>query len=60
MEGLFENELLKQAVGYMNLLRHMEEFSRGIVDSRALVYYLSVTALFLFLATRALAARKWR
>jgi ABC-2 type transport system permease protein len=60
LEGLFENEALKQAAGYMNLWQHMEDFSRGIVDSRRLIYYLSVTALFLFLSTRALAARKWR
>jgi hypothetical protein len=38
----------------------MEEFSKGIVDTRHLVYYASATAFFLFLATRALAARKWR
>lgn len=60
MEGLFDNEVVKETVGYMNLWQHMEDFSRGIVDSRRLIYYLSVTALFLFLSTRALAARKWR
>ena len=38
----------------------MEDFSRGIVDSRRLVYYVSASALFLFLAARALAAKKWR
>jgi hypothetical protein len=38
----------------------MEEFSKGIVDTRHLVYYLSSIGFFLFLATQALETRKWR
>ncbi len=61
LESLFEtNEVLSEAFAYMNLWQHMEEFSRGIVDSRRLVYYLSVTLLFLFLSARTLEAKKWR
>jgi len=44
----------------LNLWNHMDEFARGVVDSRRLVYYLSATLFFLFLTTRALEARKWR
>ena len=36
----------------------MDEFARGIVDTRRLVYYLSGTALFLLLASTVLAAKK--
>lgn len=61
LENLFEtNEVLSEAFGYMNLWQQMEDFSRGIVDSRPLVFYLSVTALFLFLSARTLEAKKWR
>jgi ABC-2 type transport system permease protein len=60
MESLFESQTLKEAFGYMNLWQHMEDFSRGIVDTRRLVFYASVTALFLFLSSRSLEARKWR
>ncbi len=60
LEMLSNNEGLKTVFGYLNLWQHMEEFSRGIVDTRRLVYYASTTAFFLFLATRALAVRKWR
>jgi ABC-2 type transport system permease protein len=60
LEGLFQGEVVKAAFGYMNLWQHMEEFSRGIVDTRRLVYYLSVTLFFLFLAARSLEAKKWR
>jgi len=60
LENLFNSEMLKEVFSYANLWQHMEELSRGIVDTRRLVYYLSATVLFLFLSARALAARKWR
>lgn len=60
LEFLFTGEVLKELFAYLSLPRHMEDFSRGIVDSRRLVYYVSASALFLFLAARALAAKKWR
>ena len=60
MESLFESPMLKEAFGYMNLWQHMEDFSRGIVDTRRMVFYVSVTAFFLFLSSRSLEAKKWR
>lgn len=59
-DTLVTSEALKQVFGYTNLLDHMDEFSKGIVDSRRLVYYLTTTALFLFLTVRAVEAKKWR
>lgn len=41
--------------GYIDLFGQMEEFGRGIVDSRRFVYHLSIVAFALFAATRALA-----
>ena len=40
--------------------RMLDEFAKGIVDSRRLIYYLSATLFFLFLTSRALEDRKWR
>lgn len=45
---------------HINLFRHMEDFGRGIVDSRHVVYHLGLAALALFAATRALAAQRGR
>ena len=59
-DGLFQEPLISDVLGYLNWLDHMDEFSRGIVDSRRLVYYLTTTALFLFFTGRALEAKKWR
>ncbi len=60
MDSLVTSELAKSAFGYMNLLEHMDEFGRGVVDTRRLVYYVSTVALFLFLSARVLEAKKWR
>jgi ABC-2 type transport system permease protein len=60
LENLVTSDLAKRAIGYVNLLDHMDEFAKGIVDSRHLVYYLTATLFFLFLTSRALADRKWR
>jgi ABC-2 type transport system permease protein len=60
LENLFNNETAKKALGYVDLYGHMEELHRGIVDTRHLVYYGSAIFFFLFLASRALADRKWR
>lgn len=60
LEGLFRGEVVKQVFSYLNLWQHMEDFSRGIVDTRRLTYYISATLFFIFLSARALHARKWR
>jgi len=60
LETLLQGETAKAVFGYLNLWNHMDEFARGVVDSRRLIYYLSATLFFLFLTTRALEARKWR
>ncbi len=39
---------------------HYEDFGRGVIDTKHVLYFLSVTAVFLFLAIRALEFRRWR
>ena len=39
---------------------HFIDFQRGIIDTKHIVYFLSVTAFFLFLSIRALEFRRWR
>ncbi len=48
----------REALSYLNLLEHMDDFSRGIVDTRRLVYVASTVVFFLFLSARALEANK--
>ena len=61
--GMFGN-LLPQPVGeilsYFSLSQHFPGFVRGIVDTRDVIYYLSVTAVFLFLSVRSIETERWR
>jgi ABC-2 type transport system permease protein len=60
LESLVMNPALKGSLSYMSLWDHMDDFARGIVDTRHFVYHVSVAAFFLFLATKALEASKGR
>jgi ABC-2 type transport system permease protein len=39
---------------------HWQPFHSGVIHLRDVVYYLAVTYVFLFAATRVLEARRWR
>lgn len=56
---LVTDPLWKSVLEYVNLWDLVQTFSKGIVDSRGVVYLLSGTALFLALAHQALQARRW-
>ena len=47
-------------VSYLSILSHMESFSRGVIDTKDLIYYLSMIFLGLFLTTRSLESLRWR
>ena len=40
--------------------QHLHFFAKGLIDSRAIVYYLSATVLTLFLTYQVLDFRRWR
>jgi ABC-2 type transport system permease protein len=44
----------------LSLLEHMRDFVHGVVDTRAVVFDLSLTTLFLFLTHRAVESRRWK
>ena len=48
-----------EIVNYLSLTFHFESFSRGLLDSRDMAFFLLVTALFLFLNTQVLVSRRW-
>lgn len=45
---------------YVSLLSHFNNVTRGVIDSRDVVYYASVIVLFLYLNIKNIEARKWR
>jgi ABC-2 type transport system permease protein len=44
----------------LSMLEHFENFIRGVIDTRDLVYYASFIFFFLFLTKRQLESRRWR
>lgn len=50
----------RNVCSYLNVLGHFSDFSKGMVDSRSAIFFLSGTGLFLFLATKVLESRRWR
>jgi ABC-2 type transport system permease protein len=47
------------AIQYIALSFHFESFSKGLLDSRDLLYFIIMTVIFLYLNTRVLLLRKW-
>ena len=39
---------------------HFTDFARGVIDTSHVVYYISMAAVFLFIAVRSLETRRWR
>jgi ABC-2 type transport system permease protein len=47
-------------IEHLAMSNHMNDFARGLVDTRHVVFYLSTTALFLFLTLRVVESRRWK
>ena len=45
---------------FLGLGAHFQSIGRGVIDSRDIIYYLSIIIFFLFLNTRFVESRKWR
>jgi len=45
---------------YISILEHIENFAKGVLDTRDIVYYVSFIFFFLFLTMRSLESRMWR
>ncbi|MBA7647523.1 hypothetical protein ES703_55295 [subsurface metagenome] len=52
-------QALGEVIGYFSLSYYFPDFMRGIIDTRGIIYYLSITALFIFLAIRSLENSRW-
>jgi ABC-2 type transport system permease protein len=60
LAGYATNDDTKRAIfEYVGLWSQMASFSKGVVDTRYLVYDLSIAALSLFLSVRALQSERW-
>jgi ABC-2 type transport system permease protein len=51
---------ISEVLNFFSLSFHFETFSKGIIDTRDMAFFILTTLLFLFLNTRVLLFRKWR
>jgi ABC-2 type transport system permease protein len=51
---------LAEGINFISLSFHFESFSKGLIDSRDLMFFIVTTVLFLFLNTRVVLFRRWR
>jgi ABC-2 type transport system permease protein len=54
------SELLRDFGAYVSSISHMLDFSRGAVDTRPVVFCLSISALMIFATIKVIESRKWK
>jgi ABC-2 type transport system permease protein len=56
----FSPDWLAPVLNFLSMGNHFESLSRGVIDTRDLVFYLSVMVVCLVIATASLESRKWK
>ena len=56
----FAGQPMQDVLMYLSITQHLEDFVRGIIDTKHLVYYVSFIAFGLFLTARAVQMERWR
>lgn len=56
----FSSTQIGQIVNYLSFPTHIQNFSKGVIDLKDVVYYLSVMGLGLFLTMRSVESVRWR
>ena len=60
LEAFFRDPESQKIIQYLSLMEHLRDFSKGILDTRPVVFYVSVTSIVLFLTGRVVGHPKWR
>jgi ABC-2 type transport system permease protein len=58
--GSFTGPTTQQVLDYLSITNHLDDFTRGIIDTKHLVYYLSFIAFGLFLTARSVDTERWK
>jgi len=51
---------LAAILAYLSVVRHFDDFTKGVVDTSSLIYYASFMFLFIFLTVRSVDSMRWR
>ena len=56
----YETAAWAKVLSYLSVVTHYEPFSKGVLDTRDVIFYLSVIFLGLFLTARSMESARWR
>jgi ABC-2 type transport system permease protein len=56
----FGSTVTDRVLSYLSVLGHFDSFSKGVLDTKDIVYYLSVIFVGLFLTARSMESLRWR
>ena len=56
----YETAAWAKVIGYMSVLTHFEPFAKGVIDTKDVIFYVSMIFLGLFLTARSLESLRWR
>jgi len=56
----YNTEAWAKVVAYMSVITHFEPFAKGVIDSKDVIFYVTMIFFGLFLTSRALESSRWR
>jgi ABC-2 type transport system permease protein len=54
------SQTTREIVNYLSITEHFDDFARGVIDTKHLVYYLSFITFGLFLTVKSVDSERWR
>jgi len=58
--GSFSGPTVDQLTQYLSIIDHLDDFSKGVIDTKHLIYYLSFITFGLFLTAKSVDSERWR
>jgi gliding motility-associated transport system permease protein len=58
--GSFSGPTIDQLTQYLSIIDHLEDFSKGVIDTKHVIYYVSFITFGLFLTAKSVDSERWR
>ena len=56
----FDNTVTSQVVNYLSIVTHFDNFAKGVLDTKDIIFYLSMIFFALFITSRSMESLRWR